>query len=482
MNSESDSRFRTCHAIDWRQVLGSRYAGLDHIQVQQLSQSLASHSPRSLRLNCFKNFSQLPFEVTQVPWYRDGRWVTDPSVRPGAYLHYAAGDYYIQDAASMLALQACRVHADESVCDVCAAPGGKSTGLLQQLNHTGYLVANEVIKSRLPVLNRSLERTGLGNYVTTSLDVARLAELLPEHFDCVLVDAPCTGQSMIASHRQSLNSFSEHQINHSAARQQRILQAASNLARPSGRLVYSTCTFSIAENEQIIDRFLSLNPDWRPVCYPDLTQWESPVQPGCYRLWPHRDGCDGAFVATLARTEHKADSWDDPSNVSDSAFSSSRQNMSPKNRFGTERLVPWRGKTTQLSFLDSSRIEVAGYSFWQADHRLLLLNDQFPVQLRQHVVSAPTVASLRNGRIEPDYSSAVLLLPELQPAANIELSSQQALRYVSGESIRLDQPQPFQGWCRVEWSGRQLGWGKVLENQLKNHLPKTLRQHNLVVQ
>src|SRR5690606_29606672 len=116
----------------------------------------------------------------------------------------------------------------------------------EQLDGRGWLLANEVIASRWPILNLALERSGYGNYLVTHRDVAALERQCGAAFDCVLVDAPCTGQSLVARGKQSPAAFSATQIEHSAARQARILRSAAAMTRPGGRLIYSTCTYSFA--------------------------------------------------------------------------------------------------------------------------------------------------------------------------------------------------------------------------------------------
>jgi len=468
--------------IDWHRVLGADLLGLDSVELSQLNAAIRSHSRRSIRLRQTVSQHELPFEVTTVPWNASGRWICDPAVRPGAFLQYAAGDYYIQDAGSLLALSLCRLQPNQKVCDVCAAPGGKATGLLEQLRHTGFLIANEVIHGRINVLHYALCRTGYGNFATTSLDVTQLADRWQHQFDCVLVDAPCSGQSLVGRDKQSMAAFSDHQINHSAGRQRRILGAAAKLVKTGGKLVYSTCTFSVAENEQIIEQFLLQNPSWRAIEFPDLQPWASPLLPGCYRLWPHRDGCDGAFgVALECPTESGST---DADVLLPHCLHSQPPTKYAVAGYGRSTLgwQPWRGKLSQLGFLALECDHVEDYAAWQRGDTISLMQHQIPGGAMTRIQSALTLAHQRNGRLEPDYASAVSLLPNLPPTHRLDLDSKQASQYLQGESIQVDGMQAFQGWCRADWLGRQLGWGKFSGNQLKNHLPKGLRQPILLAE
>ena len=289
--------------VDWHQVLGPILGrALPLSELKPLAESVVRHPRRAVRLSPQSSIHELPFEVERVPCYDAGYFLNTTDVRPGEFLHAAAGDYYIQDAGSMLALAMCELTPGQKVCDTCASPGGKSTGALEQLGGSGLLVANEVIGSRLAILNLALSRTGYANHLMTNLEVDRLSDGLGANFDCVIVDAPCTGQSMVVRGKQSLAAYSAAQIEHSSARQKRIIRAAAKLVKPGGRLVYSTCTFSYAENELIVLDFLEEQPLWAPKRWEHLARWETPGFDGCYRLWPHRDQCAGAFAATLIRS------------------------------------------------------------------------------------------------------------------------------------------------------------------------------------
>ncbi len=219
--------------------LASNASGNDWFDAAELSRLLdavGQHGKRGIRIRPSQSLDSLAFETDPVPWSNVGRFMRDGNLRPGSLLQFMAGDYAIQDAASLLPISLMQLQPGQRVLDCCAAPGGKSAAILEQLAGQGGLVSNEVIASRVDTLQLTLARTGYANYVITHQSVDHLAESLSDHdeelFDCVLVDAPCTGQSLVARGKQSLSAFSEHQIAHSAARQQSILRAAVRLVRP----------------------------------------------------------------------------------------------------------------------------------------------------------------------------------------------------------------------------------------------------------
>ncbi|MCA9206588.1 MAG: RsmB/NOP family class I SAM-dependent RNA methyltransferase, partial [Planctomycetales bacterium] len=229
-----------------------------------------------------------------IAWHPRGRLVAKEA-RPPQTIAFAAGDYYIQDAGSLLASQLLKAAEGEVICDLCASPGGKSTAILEDIGDSGWLLANEAIRTRLPALEFNLARHGSPRFAVSQLDPDSLADRVGPIFDAVLVDAPCSGQTLVSRGKQSDASWSMRQVEHSAARQQRILTAAARLVRPGGRLVYSTCTFAVEENEARVEQFLAEHRGWSPFPCDELRRWQSPLLESAYRLWPHRDGCAGAF-------------------------------------------------------------------------------------------------------------------------------------------------------------------------------------------
>ncbi len=200
------------------------------------------------------------------------------------------GKYYIQDAGSMLALALLDIQSDEAVCDLCAAPGGKASGILERLGANGFLLANEPIHSRGEILRYLLSRVGSLRYAVTPVRPGGIGPKFSDAFDAVLVDAPCSGQTMVVSGKRDRNAFDPKQIEHSAERQRRILRAAIRLLRPGGRIVYSTCTYAIEENEAQIRWLHHEFPDtFAPLEVPELAKVEFAAGARMLRLWPHRE-------------------------------------------------------------------------------------------------------------------------------------------------------------------------------------------------
>ena len=472
--------------INWQQVLGpiltstgetANPCGISSSELLELEMAIGQYSSRAVRTHPSISTVDLPFATKPIPWFGRGRWMIDKMCRPGAFLSYAAGDYYIQDAGSMLALALCDVQPGQWVCDTCAAPGGKSSGLLEELCGTGLVVANEVIRSRLEILELTLARTGHSNYVVVNAEVDALADLCSDSFDCVIVDAPCTGQSMVARGKQTLAAFSAKQIEHSAARQQRILRAAAELVMPGGRLVYSTCTFAFAENEAMIDSFRYEHPDWLPVTDPRLAAWASQSHEGCYRLWPHRDSCAGAFAAALQRPEHSV-------SIDTRLFNEPSQRTRNRNWSNSAQFSPVDLPANEVLWLNSNNGQPI--RLWQRGSELHYFASCVPMDWIDSPanvkVSGVSIAEMRGGQWQPNHPSSLVTDAEFSPASKFQIDDSQAAEYVAGSAIRLTPPfiEPSAAWNVLTWHGKPITWSKFTGGVLKNHLPKTLRKLNLV--
>mgnify|MGYP003295161035 CR=1 FL=1 len=229
-------------------------------------QSYEEEKKQSLRINPLKGSEQalkekVDFLGEQVLWAKGGFYY-DEEKRPGKHPYHDAGVYYIQEPSAMAPVELLDVKSGDRVLDLCAAPGGKSTQIAAKLQRQGFLLCNEIHPARAKILSENVERMGIVNACVTNETPAHLAEVFPEYFDKILVDAPCSGEGMFRKNEAACEEWSPENVQLCAERQDEILDCAAQMLRPGGRLVYSTCTFAPAENEGSVSRFLQRNPDF----------------------------------------------------------------------------------------------------------------------------------------------------------------------------------------------------------------------------
>ena len=187
----------------------------------------------------------------------------------------------------------------ERVCDLCAAPGGKTTQIAGRMRGRGFLLCNEINPKRAKILFRNIERMAVANALVTNEHPATLAQRFAGFFDRVLVDAPCSGEGMFRKEEAAVTDWSQETVEMCARRQEEILNSAGVLVRPGGRLVYSTCTVLPEENQEIIHVFLSRHPEFRRETF----TLPGPVGlcDGEATLWPQRLGTDGFYICRMRR-------------------------------------------------------------------------------------------------------------------------------------------------------------------------------------
>jgi 16S rRNA (cytosine967-C5)-methyltransferase len=211
-----------------------------------------------------------------------------------------AGLVYTQDEASQLVAHILGAQNGERVLDVCAAPGSKATHIAGLAGKRALIVAGDLYESRLRVVAESAARQQLENVRACVFDADGALPFADESFERVLVDAPCTGTGTLRHNPEIRWRLAPADINDLAARQLRILTSAACVVRRGGRLVYSTCSVEPEENEQVCATFLAAHADYAAV--PVDAPARLITSTGAARTWPQRDGADGFFVATLART------------------------------------------------------------------------------------------------------------------------------------------------------------------------------------
>ena len=230
--------------------------------------ALNSPPVRAFRVNTDKislsDFQKInPFSTQKIPYVENGFYFTDEKIGNHPYHH--AGMIYVQEPGAMAPAECIDLEPNWYVLDMCSAPGGKSSQLKNKLGEDGVLVSNEIIPSRCKILTGNVERLGLQNVVTTCMDTKKLARIFPETFDLVMVDAPCSGEGMFRKEEIAISEWSEESVETCAERQKEILENAVKTLKNGGYIIYATCTFSLEENEMVIDWFLKNHRDFELV-------------------------------------------------------------------------------------------------------------------------------------------------------------------------------------------------------------------------
>ena len=398
----------------------------------------------ALRFNPLKGERPvLPFVGAPVPWEPEGFYY-DPETRPGLHVYHEAGVYYLQEASAMAPVALLDPKPGERVCDLCAAPGGKTTQIAGRMLGQGFLVCNEINPKRAKILSRNIERMGVANALVTNEHPETLASRFPGFFDRVLVDAPCSGEGMFRKEEAAVTDWSQETVQMCARRQREILDSAARLVRPGGRLVYSTCTFAPEEDEETVAAFLEAHPEFTPE--PVEAPWFVPGENASYRMWPHKLLGEGHFAAVLRKTQ--GESGEVPACPGEKC---------PK---------AWESFAKELDItLPEGKAVSFGQSLYWAPMELPELN-------RLKVLRPGLeLGTERKGRFEPAHALA-LWLKTCAVAESFPPESPEMKAYLHGDVV----PSGKKGWCLVQTGGYAIGWGKGDGSVLKNHYPKGLRR------
>lgn len=474
--------------------------------------SYGQEQARGLRLNTLREGAETflsqyreRFGLEPVPWCGSGFYYR-AETRPGRHPLHEAGIYYIQEPSAMAVVELLDLQPGDRVLDLCAAPGGKSTQAAARLGGRGLLVSNEIHPTRARILSQNMERMGVVNALVTNADAAALGLRFAEFFDCIIVDAPCSGEGMFRKEEEARAEWSPENVRRCAARQQEILDHAAAMLRPGGRLVYSTCTFAPEEDEGGIAAFLGRHPEFEIVSrhssFPESLRFE-PLLPGTspgrpawggdlpqladtVRIWPHLSRGEGHFMALLEKSAKSA------------YRVSSGETNEKTGRAGKARkneAVYWRdraGIVLVRKWLEETLIDLP--EWWDAK-RLLLFGDQV-YQAPEGIPSLEGLRVLRAGlqlgtlkknRFEPSHALALALNPrQVRRTVHFDPEGEEIADWLRGGTLRLEEcaasgkhgaqeALPQNGWTLVCANSYPLGWGKAAGSILKNHYPKGLR-------
>jgi NOL1/NOP2/sun family putative RNA methylase len=425
--------------------------------------AIASEPATTIRFNPFKKTENFTY-AESVPWiahavYLDKRpsFIADPL--------FHAGAYYVQEASSMFIAKIIEQITSKNnskyyILDLCAAPGGKSTLLLDHLNDSCLLVANEIIKSRVNVLEENCIKWGRSNVVVTNNDPKDFTSLI-NFFDIIVVDAPCSGEGMFRKDKNAISEWSEENVQLCSHRQQRILADVIPALKPGGFLIYSTCTFNTSENE---DNVLWMEKEFglKSVEVPIDKSWgierafqsDGQIVFG-YRFYPHKLKSEGFFVSCLQKT---AEDVFDTVKVKGTRF---------------DKLKP-----NELNIIEDWLKDVNLFQIINASNNIYALpkalaNDMMFLRSKLDVrLSGLKLGEIMKSKLVPDHQLALSIHVNAN-VPSIEVDKVDALKFLRKDSF--DVPSVPQNTYLVKYQNTALGWVKVMPNRMNNYLPVNWR-------
>ena len=442
------------YILRMQMLLGKEY--------EEYEKALNDEPVRAFRVNTDKislsDFEKINiFGSEKIPYVENGFYLDYDKVGNHPYHH--AGMIYVQEPGAMAPAECVDIEPDWKILDMCAAPGGKSTQLKNKLGEKGILVSNEIISSRCRILTGNVERLGLHNTVTTCMDTGKLAKLFPDTFDMIMVDAPCSGEGMFRKEEIAIDEWSTDNVKKCAERQTEILGNAVTALKNGGYIVYATCTFSLEENEMMIDAFLENHPEFEIVPVNEKVRENTSdgiFFDGCRcenirfarRFYPHKSKGEGQFMAVL---HNKNESFDFGMN-----FSAGKTKI--------DRVV--------TDFLDDVLVEYDQSDVTMYNGNPVYFSPDFEIKKGTAFSCGVTIGEIRKNYIQPHHQFFMAMGRKFRRQIELSPDSDEMKKYLHGEEIPADCEN---GWAVVTTNGCAVGGAKVVGGRAKNHYPKGLR-------
>lgn len=428
---------------------------------------------RSLRVNTLKitvaDFLQLvaPYgwQLTPIPWCEEGFWIErdDEDALPlGSTAEHLGGLFYIQEASSMLPVAALFADGEmpQRVMDVAAAPGSKTTQIAARMGNEGGILANEFSASRVKVLHANISRCGISNVALTHFDGRVFGAALPECFDAILLDAPCSGEGVVRKDPDALKNWSPESNQQIADTQRELIDSAFHALRPGGTLVYSTCTLNQQENEAVVQWLLARYPEAVEVLplgelFPKAT--EALTAEGFLHVFPQIFDCEGFFVARLRKT------------------AAIEALPAPGYKVGKFPFSPLKGRESAAVRAAAAAVGLHwddSHNLWQRDKEIWL----FPKALESLIGQVRfsriglRLAETHNKGYRWQHEAVIALAA---PDTPFELTQAEAEEWYRGRDVYPETP-PRQDEVIVTFQGATLGLAKKVGSRLKNSYPREL--------
>lgn len=439
-----------------REILGEEYEAFEN--------ALGESNVRAVRVNTTKISVPDFLEKTSLTLspisYADDGFIPEDCEGIGRSPEHHSGMFYVQDPGAMATVKALEVKEGWRVLDACSAPGGKASQLASAVGDSGMVLANEYVPKRAKIIVSNFERLGIKNAVITSLDTAKIGEMFSSYFDLVLCDAPCSGEGMFRKYDEALTEWSEENVKLCAERQTAILSNLAGAVRAGGYLLYSTCTYSIEENEGVVKAFLDDHPDFELCDVSEKIKASTADGIGemskARRFYPHIAKGEGQFIALMKKSEKS----DDLSTIL------YKESTKPLNKDETAVLKKFISDNLNIS-LDSRFIK------WGEE--IAYIGHSLPIPPYSVFMPGVLVGEIKKGNFFPHHQFFSAFGNNWRRIINLKKDDSRTEKYLRGEEI--DAEISENGWCAVLYEGVPLGGGKISGGRVKNHYPKGLRNN-----
>ena len=422
------------------------------------------HQITSIRLNPSKPSNLVGSNLLlgeKIPWCSNGYYLQE---RPSFTIdpHFHAGAYYVQEASSMfletVMKQTIDLNASLKVLDLCAAPGGKSTLIQSLISEDSFLVSNEVIKTRVNILAENITKWGASNVVVTNNDPKDF-QRLSNYFDVIVVDAPCSGSGLFRKDNDAIAEWSMDNVALCSQRQQRILADVISALKPGGVLIYSTCSYSEVENENIVEWLtkenafescrIDVQQDW------GIVETEKNDAFG-YRFYPDKIKGEGFFIAAFRKNEDV------------NAQKLKQKTNNPKStvsKLQLDYLSKWINPNIEIDFFNWKNEVIALPN--------ILLQEMANLQSALYIKKiGVNIGSVIRNELIPSHELAVSTIqsPDVE---SVLLNLEDALQFLRHQHFELKDAKP--GWKLVMYNELPLGFIKSMSNRFNNYYPRDWR-------